>query len=76
MRESLKKWVLEAVDAAGGEATPTEVAKHIWERHETELRSAGDSFYTWQYDMRWAAQKLRNERILKIAANRKWARLT
>ncbi len=27
---------------------------------EHELRSSGDLFFTWQYDIRWAAQYLRN----------------
>ncbi len=38
-----------------------DVAKEIWREHETDLRSSGDLFYTWQYETRWAAQKLRDE---------------
>lgn len=35
------------------------------EHHEQELRDAGDLFFSWQYDLRWAAQALRNEGELK-----------
>ena len=59
-RHTLEAWVLEAIAAKGGEATVVEVCRHVWDTHEAELRSAGDLFYTWQYDIRWAAQNLRN----------------
>ena len=61
--DRLKKWVLEAVKSNGGEATLTQVAKHLWDNHEDELRSLGSGFYSWQYDMRWAAQYLRDEGV-------------
>ncbi|WP_431802953.1 hypothetical protein [Microbacterium sp. bgisy203] len=37
------------------------MSKVVWRRHEQDLRAAEDLFYTWQYDIRWAAQKLRDE---------------
>ncbi len=37
-------------------------------RHAIELRSSGDLFYTWQYDIRWAATTLRKEGIMKDAS--------
>lgn len=64
-KADLKPWVREAVVARGGSATLIEVARHIWQVHEAELRMSGDLFYTWQYDMRWAAQALRDEGVLK-----------
>ena len=63
-KENLKPWVLAAIDAHGGEATVVDVAKHIWDNHEDALRGSGEGFYTWQYDMRWAAQYLRDEGFL------------
>jgi hypothetical protein len=56
----LQNWVFDALVALGGEATLVAVARNIWSRHEQDLRSSGDLFYTWQYDMRWAAQTLRD----------------
>jgi len=55
----LQRWVEEALTSLGGSGTVVEVAREIWLRHEPDLRSSGDLFYTWQYDMRWAAQALR-----------------
>lgn len=56
----LQPWITEALIALGGSGTVVEVAREIWQRHEPELRESGDLFYTWQYDMRWAAQALRD----------------
>ena len=60
-KKDLADWVYEAIKANGGKATIVEVAKHIWDNHEAELRGSSDLFYTWQYDMRWAADQLRAE---------------
>lgn len=75
-RQILVRWVFEAVIALGGEASVTETAKQIWKEHEPELKASGDLFYTWQYDMRWAAQRLRDEKKFAAASgqsSRKWA---
>ncbi|MEA2819449.1 MAG: hypothetical protein QOJ86_1453 [Bradyrhizobium sp.] len=63
-KDDLKDWVLKAIDAHGGEANLVQVSKFIWNNHEAELRGYGDAFYVWQYDMRWAAQYLRDEGLL------------
>jgi hypothetical protein len=65
-KEDLQEWVFEAVNEKGS-ATLVEVAKHIWKNHETDLKNSGDLFYTWQYDMRWAAQALRDTGKFKHA---------
>ena len=59
------EWIVEALRARGGASSVVEVAKYIWQRHESELRDSGDLFYTWQYDIRWAAKKLRDQGRLK-----------
>ena len=71
-KTDLRDWVYQAVTDAGGKATIVEVAKHIWSKHESELRASGPLFYTWQYDMRWAAQDLRRTgRFASIPASEK-----
>ena len=60
-REHLKDWVREALGKLGGEATINDVARQIWLDHETDLKNSGEYFYSWQYDMRWAAQRLRDK---------------
>ncbi len=59
-RDDLPQLVEQSLRRLGGTAPLVEVAKDIWEHHETELRASGDLFFTWQYDMRWAAQRLRD----------------
>jgi hypothetical protein len=65
-RDQLRVAVENAIDASGGEATIVEVAKHIWANHEADLKASGDLFFTWQYEMRWAAQKLRDDSKLEL----------
>ncbi len=60
-KNDLKGWVVQALTAQGGEAHIAAVAKHVWDNHEAELRASGELFYTWQYDLRWAANELRAE---------------
>lgn len=74
-REDLQAVVLEAVKELGGSAPLIEVAKYVWNTREADLRASGDLFYTWQYDMRWAAQKLRDAGVFRPASaseDRKW----
>ena len=60
-KQDLAIWVEEALTELGGQGNVVEVAQVIWRRHELDLRGSGDLFYTWQYDMRWAADKMRKE---------------
>lgn len=59
-REILMDWLIEALEENEGSATIVEVCETIWQNHERDLRARGDLFYTWQYDVRWAAQQLRD----------------
>ena len=60
-RDRLQLWVREAVGKLGGAAEVNQVAKQIWLDHENDLKQAGDHFFSWQYDIRWAAQELRRK---------------
>jgi hypothetical protein len=66
-RSDLKVWVKDALRRNGGELKLIDVAKDLWLHHESELRSAGDLFYSWQYDMRWACTALRSEGEVEAA---------
>lgn len=70
-RSSLKAWVLEALRELGGEGKIVEVCKLVWRDHQAELEGAGDLFYTWQYDIRWAAQYLRDNGYMVSVARRR-----
>ena len=64
-REILKDWVVEALKAHSGRAKIFDVCKYIWENHEAEIKQSEELLYTWQYDVRWAAQQLRDSGIMK-----------
>jgi len=75
-RSSLKAWVLQALREVGGTGTIVEVCKIVWRDHHEELEASGDLFFTWQYDIRWAAQHLRNHGFLAPAvrgSNAPWS---
>ena len=59
-RTDLPHIVEESLRRLSGRAPVARVAQDIWERYEAELRVSGDLFFTWQYDIRWAAQRLRD----------------
>jgi hypothetical protein len=67
-REDLPGVVKQALARLGGKAPLARVAEDIWKNHESELRSSGELFYTWQYDMRWAAQRLRDAHQLQYSS--------
>ena len=66
-RKDLRKWLTEALEANNGSASIVEICKYVWEKYENELRRSGNLFYTWQYDIRWAANQLRKEGIMRTA---------
>jgi hypothetical protein len=64
-KKDLPAVVVKALTAMGGSASIPDVSRYIWENHQDDLSNSGDLFYTWQYDIRWAATKLRKEGKLK-----------
>jgi hypothetical protein len=64
-KQDLQEWVMEAIESLGGGGTVVEVSREVWCRHQDDLQQAGDLFFTWQYDIRWAAQVLRDQGKLK-----------
>lgn len=64
-KDVLQIWVSDALSAHGGRASIVEVARFIWNHHEADLLKSGDLMFTWQYDMRWAANILRRNSIMK-----------
>jgi hypothetical protein len=65
-KHDLQDWVRNALQATGGKASLVEVAKHIWQNHEADLKISGDLLFTWQYDMRWAANVLRHQGMKSV----------
>jgi RNA-directed DNA polymerase len=68
MKSDLVDWVVDALRARGGSGTIVDVCRHVWDHHESDLRSSGNLFFTWQYDIRWAANELRRSDRMKPVA--------
>lgn len=66
-KDNLQQWILEGLDFMNGKANLLEICKYVWQHHEDDLKESGDLFYTWQYDIRWAATNLREKGKLKPA---------
>jgi len=64
-RISMTEWVIEALKNLGGSGTILEISKEVWESHGEEIKDSGDSFYNWQYEIRWAGDILRKDGILR-----------
>ena len=69
-RSDLPKLLHEALVSLGGNATPIVVFRYFWEKHELILKKSGDIYYTWNYDIRWAATELRKKGIMKPVYNK------
>lgn len=66
-KDTLREWVIEALKAKDGRASIVQVCQYVWDKYEKALRESGDLFFTWQYDIRWAADQLRNAGVMKSA---------
>jgi hypothetical protein len=60
-REALVPLVTDALQANGGSARIHQVGKYIWDNYRSELERSGDFFYKWQYELRWASDKLAHQ---------------
>ncbi len=68
-RQTFEQWVTLALQNHGGRANILQVSKYIWKNHEGELRNDDETFYKWQYIIRWAAKVLREKGIMKAATD-------
>lgn len=66
-RYDLPDILFKSLKDMGGQASIIEVCKYVWEKYKTNLQDSGDLFYSWQYDIRWAATELRKTGRMKPA---------
>ena len=64
-KHDLVDWLYFSLQALEGRARIVTLCKHVWDNHEDDLRESGDLFFTWQYDIRWAAYQLRKQGKMK-----------
>jgi hypothetical protein len=66
--ELMAEWVVDALRTLGGKASILDICKQVWNAHGAEIQAAGDLFYEWQYEVRWAGDLLRKSGKLKPAS--------
>jgi hypothetical protein len=65
-RDDLQTWIVDALNATPRKSGRiVDICKHVWGQHEADLKASVDLFYTWQYDIRWAANRLRRNKQMK-----------
>lgn len=64
-RSDLPDILYNSLQTMGGSSNIVDICRFVWDHYETDLRASGDLFYTWQYDIRWAATSLRKEKRMK-----------
>ncbi|MEM1484185.1 hypothetical protein V6615_04790 [Oscillospiraceae bacterium PP1C4] len=66
-RYDLPNILYKAIKDMGGKTNIIDVCKLVWKSYQNDLENSGDLFYTWQYDIRWAATELRKTKRMKAA---------
>ena len=72
LRVDLEQWTLNALARLGGSGRIVPIARDVWDHHQADIAEYPDGLFTWQYDMRWAAQSLAKKGQLK-QANGVWS---
>jgi len=55
------------IEDLGGSAPMIVIFRSFWKLHGKDLNENDDLFYTWNYDIRWAATELRKQGRMKAA---------
>lgn len=69
-RNDLQNILYELIDELGGRAYMMDIFRLFWKKHGKELKESDDIFYTWNYDIRWAATQLRKQGRMKPASSK------
>ena len=60
-RDDFMPLIIEALHANHGSLKIHEVCKSVWNNNSARIIQSQQVLYTWQYDIRWAANKLRRQ---------------
>lgn len=67
LREDLPNLLYKTIESLGGAAETMEIFRQFWKLYGDDLSEEDDLFYTWNYDIRWAATELRKFGRMKQA---------
>ncbi len=64
-RKDLPDLLYKTISSLGKKAPMTIVFREFWKLYACNLDSSENMFYTWNYDLRWAATELRKKGKMK-----------
>ena len=67
-RKDLPDILYQLIKELGGSAKMMTIFRKFWADHKNEIKEDDDVFYTWNYDIRWAATELRKKGRMKKAS--------
>lgn len=67
VRNDLPDLLYKTIQSLGGKASMMDIFREFWKLYANKLDPAEDMFYTWNYDIRWAATELRKNGRMKPA---------
>ncbi|MCL2799149.1 MAG: hypothetical protein FWD54_02575 [Endomicrobia bacterium] len=70
IRQDLPNLLYKTIKSLGSKAVMIDIFKKFWKLYSEELKKSGDLFYTWNYDIRWAATELRKQKRMKPASKK------
>ena len=69
-RQDLPDLLYKTIKSLGGKVVMIEIFREFWKQYSEKLKSSGDLFYTWNYDIRWAATELRKQNRMTPASTK------
>ena len=67
-RKDLPDILYNIIKELGGRASMMDIFKKFWSKYKHQIKETDDIFYTWNYDIRWAATYLRKHGRMKAAS--------
>jgi hypothetical protein len=64
--------IIAALNQLGGSARIFEVCRHVYQNNTVRITQDPRVLFTWQYDIRWAAQSLRDQNVITSTPHGFW----
>ncbi|MBT9448783.1 hypothetical protein ICN84_01690 [Akkermansia glycaniphila] len=69
-RKDLPNILYQLLQKLGGKASMMTIFREFWKVYGNQLSPTDDMFYTWNYDIRWAATQLRQQKRMRGASTK------
>jgi len=68
-KKDLPDLLYNTIKSLKGRSSMMAIFREFWRTHASKLKDEDELFYTWNYDIRWAATQLRKEGRMKPACS-------